>query len=42
MKKIKARWMPILRAMVRDRKLNPLERLATRVSFFTFIWGGNS
>ena len=31
MKKIKARWMPLLRAMVRDRRLSPIERLATRV-----------
>ena len=33
MKKIKARWMPILRVMVRDRKLNPIERLITRVGY---------
>ena len=33
MKKIKARWMPILRVMVRDRKLNPIERLSTRVGY---------
>ena len=32
-KKIKARWMPLLRAMVRDRKLNPIERLATRIGY---------
>ena len=32
-KKIKARWMPILRAMVRDRRLNPIERLSTRVGY---------
>ena len=33
MKKIKARWRPILRAMVRDRRLNPIERLATRFGY---------
>jgi hypothetical protein len=33
MSKIKARWMPILRVMVRDRKLNPIERLSTRVGY---------
>ena len=33
MSKIKARWMPILRAMVRDRKLNPIGRLSTRVGY---------
>lgn len=33
MKKIKARWRPLLRAMVRDRRLTPLERLATRVGY---------
>jgi len=33
MKKIKARWMPLLRAMVRDRRLSPIERLATRVGY---------
>ena len=33
MSKIKARWMPLLRAMVRDRKLNPIERLATRIGY---------
>ena len=33
MNKIKARWMPILRVMVRDRKLNPIERLSTRVGY---------
>ena len=33
MKKIKAKWMPILRAMVRDRRLNPVERLGTRVGY---------
>ena len=32
-KKIKAKWMPLLRAMVRDRKLNPLERLSTRIGY---------
>jgi len=33
MKKIKARWMPLLRIMVRDRRLNPIERLGTRVGY---------
>lgn len=33
MEKIKARWMPLLRAMVRDRRLSPIERLATRVGY---------
>ena len=33
MKKIKARWMPLLRMMVRDRRLNPIERLSTRVGY---------
>tara|TARA_Y100000004_G_scaffold194443_1_gene259040 strand:- start:373 stop:645 length:273 start_codon:yes stop_codon:yes gene_type:complete len=33
MGKIKARWMPLLRAMVRDRRLSPIERLATRVGY---------
>ena len=33
MKKIKARWRPLLRAMVRDRRLTPIERLATRVGY---------
>ena len=33
MKKIKARWMPLLRAMVRDRRLSPIERLATRMGY---------
>ena len=33
MKKIKAKWMPLLRAMVRDRRLNPIERLGTRVGY---------
>ena len=33
MSKIKARWMHILRVMVRDRKLNPIERLSTRVGY---------
>ena len=33
MKKIKARWMPILRAMVRDRKLNPVERMSSRIGY---------
>ena len=33
MKKIKARWIPILRAMVRDRRLSPVERLATRLGY---------
>ena len=33
MKKIKARWIPLLRAMVRDRRLSPIERLATRVGY---------
>ena len=33
MKKIKARWRPILRAMVRDRRLSPIERLATRFGY---------
>jgi len=32
-KKIKARWMPLLRVMVRDRRLNPIERLGTRVGY---------
>lgn len=33
MKKIKARWIPILRAMVRDRRLSPIERLGTRIGY---------
>jgi len=33
MKKIKARWRPLLRAMVRDRRLSPIERLATRMGY---------
>lgn len=33
MKKIKARWMPLLRAMVRNRRLSPIERLATRLGY---------
>lgn len=33
MKKIKARWMPLLRAMVRNRRLSPIERLATRIGY---------
>tara|TARA_B100000497_G_scaffold87023_1_gene96998 strand:- start:73 stop:345 length:273 start_codon:yes stop_codon:yes gene_type:complete len=33
LKRIKARWMPLLRAMVRDRRLNPIERLGTRVGY---------
>ena len=33
MEKIKARWMSLLRAMVRDRRLSPIERLATRVGY---------
>jgi len=33
MKKIKARWMPLLRAMVRNRRLSPIERLATRMGY---------
>lgn len=33
MKKIKARWRPLLRAMVRDRRLSPIERLATRFGY---------
>jgi len=33
MKKIKAKWMPLLRMMVRDRRLNPIERLGTRVGY---------
>jgi|TARA_R100000479_G_C6333748_1_gene182544 hypothetical protein len=33
MGKIKARWMPLLRAMVRDRRLSPIERLATRIGY---------
>jgi len=31
--KIKAKYRPILRAMVRDRRLNPVERLATRLGY---------
>jgi len=33
MKKIKARWRPLLRAMVRNRRLSPIERLATRIGY---------
>ena len=33
MGKIKARWMRLLRAMVRDRRLSPIERLATRIGY---------
>ena len=33
MEKINARWMSLLRAMVRDRRLSPIERLATRVGY---------
>jgi hypothetical protein len=33
MKKIKATWRPLLRAMVRDRRLSPIERLATRFGY---------
>lgn len=33
MGKIKARWIPLLRVMVRDRRLSPIERLATRVGY---------
>ena len=31
--KIKAKYRPILRAMVRDRRLNPVERLSTRLGY---------
>jgi len=31
--RIKARWRPLLRAMVRDRRLSPIERLATRMGY---------
>ena len=33
MKKIKARWIPLLRMMVRNRRLSPIERLATRMGY---------
>tara|TARA_R110001592_G_scaffold176793_1_gene416860 strand:- start:4546 stop:4857 length:312 start_codon:yes stop_codon:yes gene_type:complete len=33
MKKIKTRWISILRTMVRDRRLSPVERLATRLGY---------
>jgi len=33
MKKIKARWRPLLRAMVRNRRLSPIERMATRIGY---------
>ena len=33
MKKIKARWMPLLKVMVRDRRLNPIERLGIRIGY---------
>ena len=33
MKKIKTRWVSILRTMVRDRRLSPVERLATRLGY---------
>ena len=32
-KKIKARWIPLLRMMVRNRRLSPIERLATRMGY---------
>ena len=31
--KIKAKYIPFFRAMVRDRRLNPIERLATRCGY---------
>ena len=33
MKKIKARWRPILRTMVRDKRLTAIERLGTRIGY---------
>jgi hypothetical protein len=33
LKKIKARWMPLLKVMVRDRRLNPIERLGIRIGY---------
>jgi len=33
MKKLKARWVPVLRTMVRDRRLSAIERLGTRIGY---------
>ena len=33
LKTIKAKYRPLLRAMVRDKRLNPIERLATRLGY---------
>ena len=33
LKKYKHKYRPLLRAMVRDKRLNPIERLATRLGY---------
>ena len=33
LKTIKSKYRPLLRAMVRDKRLNPIERLATRLCY---------
>lgn len=33
LKTVKAKYRPLLRAMVRDKRLNPIERLATRLGY---------
>ena len=33
LKTIKAKYRPLFRAMVRDKRLNPIERLATRLGY---------
>jgi len=33
LKKYKSKYRPLLRAMVRDKRLTPIERLATRLGY---------